>query len=195
MGNKEILEQQLQRVKDLQKSNDNFVYNIDWEKVNENITAILIGINPGKTEKKENVFFAGTTREIIDLIKENIGYENAILTMNISNYFTSNKKAFKEVYGSESDTIKEDIKANAQLINEIFKHANEVNIYCFCKDLENEDFGKFFINELNIEVKAKVYILKHPSHRHLSDSVLKYILKNKEFHSIEDVLHKIGKKN
>lgn len=194
MGNKEILEQQLQRVKDLQKSNDNFVYNIDWEKVNENITAILIGINPGKTEKKENVFFAGTTREIIDLIKENIGYENAILTMNISNYFTSNKKAFKEVYGSESDTIKEDIKANAQLINEIFKHANEVNIYCFCKDLENEDFGKFFINELNIEVKAKVYILKHPSHGHLSDSVLKYILKNKEFHSIEDVLHKIGKK-
>lgn len=56
MGVKEILKKQLERVKNLNQSKKDFVYNTDWEKVNEDIITILIGINPGKTEKR--IFFS-----------------------------------------------------------------------------------------------------------------------------------------
>lgn len=197
MSVKGILQEQFNRVKKLQNENKKFVYDEDWS-VNESkiINHVLIGINPGKQEFKNNKFFSGSTKGIINLVKKNLDNDlQTILCLNISNYFTSNKKFFIEMFDSKNQLIMEDIEKNALLLNEIYNKNNNVNIYCLCSDIEKAEFGTFFINKLDGEVKKKIIILKHPSHRHLSDSIAMYYLENNQsLSNIIDVFNKVGKK-
>lgn len=195
MGVKEILKKQLDRVKKLNQSKNNFVYNTDWKKANEDIITILIGINPGKTEKKDFLFFAGRTKEIINLIKSKIDNDSSkIVSMNISNYFASSKAKFEEAYTVNKNDIDEDIIKNAGIVNALFNENKNIDIFCFCQNIDSTLYGNLFLSNLDQNVKEKIVVLKHPSNRHLSHSLALYYLNLKN--STEDmisILKKIGR--
>ena len=167
---KRILDQ-FNRVKNLE--NPNFVANTDWEKLSR-VDVILIGDNPGKKEKEEGRFFQGGTKAIMDLVISNLNKNHrCVLVMNKSNYYTDNTKGINQILSQEKENsiIIEDIKSNANLVNELGKNA-EIVLFGITKN----NLHRLFMSNLSDEVKNKIIQLKHPSRHNLAGQLTEYFL-------------------
>lgn len=169
---RELIQKQYDRVSALP---DEFVQNVEWENSFEKVDVILIGDNPGRTEKKNNIFFAGKTKTIMDLVKENFAKNRkTFLSMNKSNYYTSKTNNLIEILNNPTDkNILLDIEANAVLVNEIFKKNNAVMVILFGS--EKTKISKHFLRFLNIP-NDNILFMKHPSYNNLAAQIGEFLL-------------------
>ena len=184
------------------------VYNRDLEEIDfNNIKLIVVGINPGKEEQKDNIYFShnsdtGCQIRLFFLMNKNLRYRfngdknDNVIGLNLTPICTSDEDGLKEI---DDAKLRFSEDCMAKIICELLESRKKIIIWFVNKNhLENNKTN--FQNRYG-KIKKQILVFGHPGKRgnFLVDIYKDYYENNhkndnKDF-SLEDILKNIGEKN
>lgn len=140
----------------------------------EDLEYIIVGDNPGQTEKEQQLYFLGRTKYIRSFFESMLGekWKKKVLFLNKTPIFsketvdlnTENKKALEETQ-----------KFMAELIISLHSDLKKCQLWIVGhSQFKNGIFATFgsIINGVSDEQKIRICLLKHPSYRGLAHDIL-----------------------
>lgn len=184
------------------------VYNSDLEKIDfNNIKLIVVGINPGREEQKDNIYFShnsdtGCQIRLFFLMNKNLRYrfngdkDDNVIGLNLTPIYTSDEDGLKKI---DEAKLRFSEDCMAKIICELLESQNDIKIWFVNKNhLENNKTN--FQNRYG-KIKKQILVFGHPGKRgnFLVDIYKDYYENNykndnKDF-SLEDILKNIGENN
>ena len=184
------------------------VYNNDLDIINfNNIKLIVVGINPGKEEKEDNIYFShnsdtGCQIRLFFLMNKNLRYRfngdknDNVIGLNLTPIYTSDEDGLKEI---DDAKLRFSEDCMAKIICELLESQEDIDIWFVNKNhLEN---NKTNFQKRYGKIKIQILVFGHPGKRgnFLVDIYKDYYENNhkndnKDF-SLEDILKNIGKNN
>ena len=180
------------------------VYNSDLEKIDfNNIRLIVVGINPGKEEQNDNIYFShnsdtGCQIRLFFLMNKNLRYRfngdknDNVIGLNLTPIYTSDEDGLKEI---DDAKLRFSEDCMAKIICELLESQEDIDIWFVNKNhLEN---NKTNFQKRYGKIKKQILVFGHPGKRgnFWVDIYKKYNENKYKNFPLKKILEKVGKKN
>ena len=186
------------------------VYNSDLEEIDfNNIRLIVVGINPGKEEQKDNIYFShnsdtGCQIRLFFLMNKNLRYRfngdknDNVIGLNLTPICTSDEDGLKEI---DDAKLRFSEDCMAKIICELLVLESQKDIKIWFVNKNHWENNKKNFQKRYGKIKKQILVFGHPGKRgnFLVDIYKDYYENkhkndNKDF-SLEDILNNIGENN
>lgn len=182
------------------------VYNRDLEEIDfNNIKLIVVGINPGKEEKKDNIYFShnsdtGCQIRLFFLMNKNLRYrfngdkDDNVIGLNLTPICTSDEDGLKEI---DEAKLRFSEDCMAKIICELLELESKKDIYIWFVNKNHLENNKTNFQNRYGKIKKQILVFGHPGKRgnFWVDIYKKYNENKYKNFPLKKILEKVGKNN